>query len=329
MSILSFDILRSYYLNDPAMFLETLRRDSTLSQIYRDLVANIISGIETQFNSTGAKIVRMDFDGNIMFSNNDAYFGQTKEDVKNICSRVQKVGDSEILVADGLGKKAFIIEIVTGNYVDAIESLYTDAVTEEDDQFVTDVFSTANVVISMSQVIWEYNSNRYITSFYLVPVTTRQIEICDDAIRSASVFARQGDTLEWINRSSSPVSIYSGTTDYEEFQLNHDLTLYGSVFKSQVLQPGDKYTLKLVTVGEYGWFTYPDILTGKITITKNRINSDDKLLLAENDGLEFPFSSRVVEVDSWGNVEKSIGECYLVKPRLVRPLLNNCVIIST
>jgi hypothetical protein len=33
------------------------------------------------------------------------------------------------------------------------------------------------------------------------------------------------------------------------------------------LQPGETYTFKFSNVGEFNWFTYPDILTGKISAT--------------------------------------------------------------
>ena len=96
-----------------------------------------------------------------------------------------------------------------------------------------------------------------------------------------------------------------------------------------MLQPGERYSYKFVSVGEQDWFVYPAILTGKITVTRNRISSRDQFLILENDGLESPFSSRVIKVDSWGNLLWSFGESYLSNPRDARPMLNNNVIIST
>ena len=327
MSYISFDTLRSYYIDDPVAFMRILAGDTSLSKIYKDLVSQIVTGIESQFASTGSKIVRLDFDGNVMFSNGDPYFGQTKEDVKNACSRVSKFGDSAILVADALGKGALILDISVGDYAAAIESLFTDPITETDDQFIRAVFNSTNVVLNLSKVVWRYDSSRYITAFYVVPVSKRQITITDASIES--IFARQCDTIEFVNESAISISVYSGKTTLEQFQLDPDLSLYGSDFISPILAPGDKYTLKLVTVGEYDFFTYPNILTGRITITKNRLNNADEFLLAENDGLESPFSSRIIKIDSWGNVLDSYGESWIVQPRNARPMINKGTIIST
>ncbi|GAF98952.1 unnamed protein product, partial [marine sediment metagenome] len=142
-------------------------------------------------------------------------------------------------------------------------------------------------------------------------------------------FIRQGALIIWENNSASPVSIYSGTTTYAQFQADPDLNLYGNVFNSETLEPGERYSYKFVSVGEFNWFVYPGILTGKITVTRERISSRDQYVVLENDGLESPFSSRVMKLDSWGNTLWTFGEGYLVKPRDARPLLNNGVIIST
>jgi hypothetical protein len=45
--------------------------------------------------------------------------------------------------------------------------------------------------------------------------------------------------------------------------------------------------------------------------------------------LETPFSSRVIRVDSYGNIIWTFGNNYLVKPRDARPLLDNKILIST
>ena len=329
MSVLSFDILRSYYLNDPVSFMAVLNSSSSLSRIYKDLLAQIIHSINNQFNSTGSKIVRLDMDGNIMFSNSDGIFGNTKADVKILSSRVKKVNTSEILIADALGKRAFILQVSTGNYVKAIESLFVDAVTEDDSQFINAVFSNTNVVLNLSQVIWEYKSSRYVTSFDIIPVQTKVIEVCDDAIRNSFVDIRQGETIQWVNNSSKPITVYSGKTSYDQFNLTKDLSVYGSEFTSPVLNPGETYSYKFVTVGSEDYFIYPDILVGRVTITRGRLNSDDEFIIAENDGFITPFSSRVIRVDSWGNILKSIGEGYMCNPRLAQPLINGNVLVST
>lgn len=334
MSTLSYNLLRTYYTNNPLEFIEILNGNSSLGKVYKDLLIQIVSSLQSELTSGSAKVVRLDFDGNIMFSNNDAYFGQTKADVKSLGGKVQKVGLSEFLIADALGKKAIIVETNVTSFVNAIKSLYIDEVSQTDNEFINNVFNNSNITggnqmfFNVSRVIWEYDSDKYITSFGLVPVT-KQVKICDDAIRDSFTFIRQGETVEWVNESSRPISIYSGTTNYDQFQLDPDLGLYGGDYHSTVLQPGDTYSYKFVTIGESDWFTYPDILTGKVSITKNRVNDSDQFLITENDNITAPFSSRVIKIDAWGNVLWSFGEGYMVKPRNAGPLLNNNVIVST
>jgi len=44
--------------------------------------------------------------------------------------------------------------------------------------------------------------------------------------------------------------------------LNPNLNLYGEVFSSSVLQPGESYTFKFEEEGAYPWFVYPSIHEG-------------------------------------------------------------------
>jgi hypothetical protein len=245
----------------------------------------------------GHSVVQMSMDGSVVFSNNAAIFAETKDEAKSLLGSAEKLGETELLIADSCNKRALI--------------------------------TCANVSSQMSQIEWQFDSNRYISDFHIVTQDDVVVSVGDDAISESSVFVRQGTNIIWENNSVSPISIYSGSTSYDQFQLDPDLTLYGDVFFSTTLQPGDRYTFKMVTVGEYPWFVYPSILIGNITVTRNRISSRDQFLILENDNLESPFSSRVIRVDAWGNVMWVFGEGYLVKPRDARPLLNNRVIISS
>jgi hypothetical protein len=140
---------------------------------------------------------------------------------------------------------------------------------------------------------------------------------------------RQGTTIVWRNSSSSPITIYSGTTTYDLFQQDPDLGLYGDIFTSPVLDPGETFSFELIDDGEVDWFTYPDILTGKINVTRQRLSSRDLYYILESDGLESPFTSRLVKVDSWGNTIWTFGEGLIVAPRDVRPMLNGNILLST
>jgi hypothetical protein len=179
------------------------------------------------------------------------------------------------------------------------------------------------------QIIWQYDSDRYVVDFHLNIQDTKTIELFDGSVSDSLIYLRQGMDLIWTNESASPVSVYSGFTSYDIFTANPNLNLYGELFSSGILEPGESYTFKFNDVGSYYWFTYPAIITGQIQVSSQRLSSQDQYLLLESDGLESPFSSRLVRLDNWGNVVWSFGEGYLVNPRDAKPLLNNRVLIST
>jgi hypothetical protein len=276
---------------------------NSASNVSSNVVSSVLSSIPTAELIYGSRfldghsVVQLDMQGNVIMSNNAAVFANNKEDAKTLLGSAEKLGNSEFLIGDSVNKRAIIT--------------YTDLTTQR------------------SQVEWIYESDRYIPDFHIVLQDDVLISIGNDSISPSSVFIRQGTNIIWENNSVAPVTVIYGTTSYDEFSLDPDLTLYGDLFQSQVLQPGDRYAYKFVTVGEFGWFVYPDILVGKVTVTRNRISSRDQYLVLENDGLESPFSSRVIKVDSWGNVVFEFGNSYLVKPRDSRPLLNGNIIIST
>jgi plastocyanin len=235
--------------------------------------------------------------GELLMSNNEAVFAHTKEEAKTILGSAEKLGSDEVVIGDSVNKRAIIVSV--------------------------------DLSTGKSQVSWEYNSDKYIPDFHIVTQQDVVIEIRDDVVSPAELFIRQGTNVIWENNSSKPISIYSGKTDLLTFNLDPDLTLYGSEFYSGTLQPGERYSYKFVTVGGYNYFAYPDILVGEINVTTNRISSRDQFVVLESDSLSSPFSSRVIKVDSYGNVLWSFGEAFLCLPRDARPLLNGGVLIST
>jgi len=261
-----------------------------------------LSNIETPLLIYGTKyldghsVVQMDMEANVLMSNNAAKFATTRENALSLLGSVEKLGDSEILIGDSYNKRAIIT--------------YTDLDTE------------------IPLIEFQYDSDRYIPDFHIVSQDNVTISIRDDAISESEVFIRQGTLIIWENNSASPVSIYSGSTTASTFALDPDLNLYGDIFQSPVLQPGERFSYKFTSVGGYGWFVYSSILTGTINVTKNRISSRDQFIILESDGLESPFSSRIIRVDCYGNILWSFGNSYLVKPRDARPMLNG-VLIST
>jgi len=245
----------------------------------------------------GHSVVQLDMSAETIFSNNAAVFALTKEDAKNLLGSAEKLGDSELIIADSCNKRVIITN--------------TDLTTQT------------------SKIIWEYSSDKFLPDAHLILQQNIVVEVRDDVVTPSSTYIRQGTIITWENLSSTPVSVYYGTTSLSQFNLDPDLTLYGSEFHSEVLQPGEKYTYKFVTVGNYDWFIYPFILTGTVVVTRNRISSTDQYIVTESDGLASPFGSRVIKLDAWGNVIWSFGSSYLVLPRDARPLLNGGVLIST
>jgi len=239
-------------------------------------------------------VVEMDMDGNILFGSSLAQFATSKEEAKNILGSARSIGKSEVLIADSINKRAIII----------------------------DIFNNENV-------IWEYLSDRYIVDFQIVNQEEREISIYDGSLSESLSYLKQGMNIIWKNESAIPVSIYSGYTTFELFTANPNLNLYGNQFSSPVLQPGETYTFKFDIEGEYDWFVYPSIITGKINVTPQRLSPQDEYYILESDGLDSPFSSRLIKVDAWGNILWEFGSGYLVKPRDVRPMLDNKVLIST
>ncbi len=245
----------------------------------------------------GHSVVQMDVNGMVIFSNNAAVFASSKTEAIDILGSVEKVGDSEFMIGDAFNKRAIITH--------------------------------ADLDAETSQIIWQYDCDRYVSDFHIEMPEEIVISVGDSAITPSELYIKQGSLVKWTNNSSAPISIYSGSTDYDSFNLDPNLDQFGTQFESGVLGIGESYSFRFVSMGEYDWFVYPDILTGTVNITVNRFSSNDNFYVLENDGQESPFSSRVVKVDSWGNVLWSMGEGLMVKPRDARPMLNGKVLIST
>ncbi len=245
----------------------------------------------------GHSVIQLNMRGEVIFSNNAAIFSDTKENAKKILGSAEKIGESELLIGDSINKRAIIV--------------HTDLSTE------------------IPKIIWEYESDRNVIDFHLNVQEMREISIYDGSVSSGFAYLKQGMNLIWKNESSIPVSIYSGYTTYDLFNLNPNLNLYGDTFKSPVLQPGESYSFKFNNEGEYPWFVYPSIIAGKIKVTEQRLSVQDEYYILESDGLDSPFSSRLIKVDAWGNVVFEWGAGFLVKPRDVRPMLNDKLLIST
>ena len=241
----------------------------------------------------GHSVVRYSVHGEVMQTNNSAIFAKSKEDAKNLLGSVNMIDSDEWMIGDSYNQRAIIVNPIKH----AVE--------------------------------WEYFSDRYVVDFQPASNLENRIEIYDDKISNKNIYIKEGSNLIWQNKSSQPIFIYSGNTSFEDFQLNPNLEAHGKEFKSEILNPGETFSHVFSSLGEFNWFVYPDIFTGTINVTKFRILNSDNYYILESDGLESPFSSRIIKIDSSGSIEWTFGEGYMVKPRDIRPLSNNKLLIST
>ena len=294
------------FLGSTDMAVELVRRiakgttNDTANQISLNSVFSSLSNLNLIYRTfylDGHSVVEFDMDGNTVFSNNAAVFSDTKDNAKNSLGSAEKLGSSELLIGDSINQRAIIT--------------YT------------------NLSTQLPVIEWQYDSDRYVVDFHMEPQGPRMIGIYNDHIGESLSYVRQGTSITWINNSSNPISIYSGTTNYESFNADPELNRYGNYFQSGILNTGDTFTFSFDIGGSFDYFIYPDILTGTINVTEQRLSSRDNFFILESDGKQSPFSSRLIKVDSYGNVIFSFGEGVLVAPRDVRVLSNGNLLIST
>lgn len=326
---LNLHSLKSLYDLNPSMFVESLQ-NSESGSVFRKIVEDIAYTAIFELNSiSNSTIAQLDMDGNMLLSSGLCKFSNTKEEIKYLGASVFKM-DNMFLVADSVNKKALIVNNELSKMSETIISnyWYVPSTTEEY-SFIDIILGNISGGVGIPTVVWQYDSDKYITSFELVRKEEFEVIIRDDGVENRNASIRQGSKIKWINNSCKPISIYSGTTTNEQFQLVPDLTLYGKEFKSQVLQPGESYSHKFITTGIYSWFIYPDILTGRINVTNDRINSNDEFIIVENDNTNSPYTSRIIKINTSGDILWSFGESYISSPRKAKSLLNGNILTST
>jgi hypothetical protein len=245
----------------------------------------------------GHSVVGYNKDGSIVMTNNAAKFADTKANAKKFLGSVEYKGSGELLMADSIRNRAIIT--------------YTDLAT------------------GSTHVAWEYLSDRNVCDFHLVDQGEISITVTGATSSSSTTTVKRGETVIWRNGGVSPIRILSGATTPAQFNADPDLSLYGSDFDSGELLPGEQFAHTFGNIGDYNWFSYPDIAVGEVAVSEARISGRDKYLLLENDTSGFLFGSRVIKVDAWGNVIWSFGEGYLANPKDARPMQDEAVIIST
>jgi hypothetical protein len=323
--------LESYFIDTPKQFAETVNGSSYLSKLYDNIIGSFSNDTAKVYSSVSlSTLIQLDMDGNLLFSDETAKFADTKEGVKEIPGGAEKMAGGEITIADAINKRALIIRPSTIDFTTSALNFYYDNPTLEDRIFINLIFSnvSTSTYVNVSATLWRYNSSKYITAFSVLPSENQIINVRDDGIENDLLNIRQNTTVTWVNCSSKPISIYSGTATYDQVLQDPDLNLYGKEFKSPVLQVGESWSYKFVSVNDNSYFVYPDVLTGRVNVVEYRINTSDTFIIAENDGLNTPFSSRIIKLDCYGNVLWDFGNSYLIQPRRSKPLLSGNTLVS-
>ena len=239
-------------------------------------------------------VVQLDMDAQLILASNVATFANTKDQAKEILGSAEKIGSNYLLIGDAVNKEAIIQEIS----------------------------------ISGSSTVWSYESKHYVSDFHVAKESNRNIQVYDGNISETDVSVNQGVSVTWVNNTIAPILIYSGATDYDSFYIDPDLSNYGQDFNSDTINVGDSFTFEFDTISDYSWFVYPSILTGKVSVYEKELTTQDQFIIVENDNLDAPMGSRIIKVDTKGNVVWTFGESYLIKPKDARPLINGNIKIS-
>lgn len=314
-------LMESFFQDNKVGLEKFLQENSITAQLYKKIVSDISQSVVKTYSSAST-VVQMDLDGNIIFSTGDAKFADTKEEIKKMPGSITKIDKKTILVGDVKNKKA---SLWTKKYTEivAIDTENIDLT-----KIIGEVFNNIDATLSSYNLIWEYSSDRFVNCFKIT-IPDISISITDGSSDPNSITVRKNSTITWINNSTAPIYVYSGKTTSELFAENPDLSLYGQEFVSPVINVGDSWSTTLYTYGTKDWFIYPSIVTGKITVNEQPIYDYDTFLISENDGLDYPFSSRIIKVNYNKEIVWSFGNGYLVRPRKAIPLNNNKVLIST
>lgn len=235
-------------------------------------------------------VVQLDMDGNSIFVSDVVGNSEDKNEAKKILGGVQKIQGNEILVADSKNKRAIIIDTSNG------------------------------------KIKWEYNSDRYVIDARIVLRDNITILLDNNCVDEETI-VNKSQSVIWRNNTGADVIIYSGDYGDTDISVDFDSNLYGDIFESPTISDGGSWVYTFNDNQEVPWFTYPEYCKGTIISTEDKISLSNQFLILESDGLNSPFSSRVVRIDCWGNVLWEYKD--MIAPRDIRSLLDNKVLIST
>jgi len=244
----------------------------------------------------GHSVVQFSSSGSVRVTCNDAVIARNESEAVNYLGSVEKGGEDEFLIGDASGRRAIV--------------------------------SVADTRTRTTSVVWEYESERIVSDFSRVPDNASEISVDENGLSTDSLFIRRDTPITFINDASENIRILSGSTSYEQFQADPDLSLFGSDFDSGTLEPGESYTVRMINYGTYYFFVWPSITTGTVFVTENPVSPQDKFVVVENDPISSSYSSRVVRMDAWGNVEWSFGETLVRMIKDARPVSDTEVVVT-
>lgn len=235
----------------------------------------------------GHSVVEFTNLGAVAMSSNDALIAKSKEDAKNFLGGATKEGTSEFFIADAANNRAIVSEINTG--------------TRE------------------SSIIWEFVSDRVISSFMRVPEASEVNEIRESGLVDQISYLRRDNIYTWYNATNDTIRIVSGVTTYSQFYADPDFDLFGSVFDSGDIAPGEYYQFRFLNNGTFYYFVYPFIYAGRVIVSETSITPNDTFIIAENDPVGSSHLNRILKVDAWGNVQWAFGQGFTSRIKNARP----------
>ena len=252
---------------------------------------------DTQEWLDGASVVQFGKNGEVVLSSSDAVIARTREEAKQSLGSVQKGDADELLIGDAIGRRAIVVSVDSVN--------------------------------RSTQVVWEYDSDRFISDFNRIPMDTIGLDVDEQAVSQQDFYVRRDSPVTWTNTSAQNIRILSGATTLTQFEADPDLTLFGQEFDSGIIAPGESYTFRFINNGVFYYFVWPFIHTGSILVTESPVSPQDKFIIVENDPTGSSYTSRIARIDAWGNVEWSFGETFFRAIKDAKPISATEVVVTT
>jgi plastocyanin len=244
----------------------------------------------------GSSVVEFRRDGSVGFSVPDIELVRSRTDAMEFLGSVCKASSDVVLVGDSAGRQALVVSVDRN--------------------------------AAASDIVWAYESDRRVSDFAKFEDAYKNIGYDQDGLSASDLSVPSGTVVTWTNNGTANIRIMSGSTDPESFAKDPDLSLYGAEFDSGVVAPGESFTFTFLNNGYFDYFVWPAIDTGNVTVSSYPVSIQDKFVIVENDPVSSSYSSRVIVVDSWGNVEWSFGDSIVRRIKDARPSGESGIIIT-